>query len=174
MYARFLLDRFCAGYDSASQAGGGTEEPIYSQALLLEPRHGLPPPPPQIALRFAAQINLEGQQKIQATALWAGGASLRADFLNLNTAGRGLPALPTRPGTGRWLVSWQLGRCAAKQSGCEILPVVDADQGSGSRCSWIGSRAVISKLEQLLERPGMHPFYRTHSLASSHLQAGVN
>ena len=42
------------------QAGGGTEEPIYSQALLLEPRHGLPPPPPQIALRFAAQINLEG------------------------------------------------------------------------------------------------------------------
>ena len=71
LYARFLLDRFCAGYDSASQAGGGTEEPIYSQALLLEPRHGLPPPPPQIALRFAAQINLEGQQKIQATALWA-------------------------------------------------------------------------------------------------------
>jgi len=71
LYARFLLDRFCAGYDSASQAGGGTEEPIYSQALLLEPRHGLPPPPPQIALRFAAQINLEGQQKIQATALCA-------------------------------------------------------------------------------------------------------
>ena len=71
LYARFLLDRFCAGYDSASQAGGGTEEPIYSQALLLEPRHGLPPPPPQIALRFAAQINLEGQQTIQATALWA-------------------------------------------------------------------------------------------------------
>ena len=67
----FLLDRFCAGYDSASQAGGGTEEPIYSQALLLEPRHGLPPPLPQIALRFAAQINLEGQEKIQATALRA-------------------------------------------------------------------------------------------------------
>jgi hypothetical protein len=64
-----LLDEFCAGYDSASQAGGGTQEPIYSsQALLLEPRHGLPPPPPQIALRFAAQINLEGRQKIQATA----------------------------------------------------------------------------------------------------------
>jgi hypothetical protein len=71
LYARFLLDRFCAGYDSASQAGGGTEEPIYSQALLLEPRHGLPPPLPQIALRFAAQINLEGQKKIQATALCA-------------------------------------------------------------------------------------------------------
>src|SRR5213595_2986470 len=71
LYARFLLDRFCAGYDSASQAGGGTEEPIYSQALLLEPRHGLPPPPPQIASRFAAQINLEGQKKIQATALCA-------------------------------------------------------------------------------------------------------
>jgi len=51
---------------------------------------------------------------------------------------------PPRPATGRWLVSWQLGRCAAKQSGCEILPVVDADQGSSSRCSWIGSRAVIS------------------------------
>ena len=49
----------------------GTEEPIYSQALLLEPRHGLPPPPPQIALRFAAQIKLEGQKKIQATALRA-------------------------------------------------------------------------------------------------------
>ena len=69
LYARFLLDRFCAGYDSASQAGGGTEEPIYSQALLLEPRHGLPPPLPQIALRFAAQINLKGLEKIQATAL---------------------------------------------------------------------------------------------------------
>jgi hypothetical protein len=78
------------------------------------------------------------------------------------------------PATGRWLVSWQLGRCAAKQSGCEILPVADADQVSRSRCSWIGSRAVILKLEQLLERPGMRPFYRTHSLASSHLQAGVN
>ena len=51
---RALLEKFCAGYDLASQAGGGTEEPIYSQALLLEPRHGLPPPPPQIALRFAA------------------------------------------------------------------------------------------------------------------------
>src|SRR5437016_13372740 len=71
LYARFFLDRFCAGYDSASQAGGGTEEPIYSQALVLEPRHGLPPPPPQIASRFAAQINLEGQEKIQATALRA-------------------------------------------------------------------------------------------------------
>ena len=71
LYARFLLDRFCAGYDSASQAGGGTEEPIYSQALLLEPRHGLPPPPPQIASRFAAQINSEGKEKIQATALCA-------------------------------------------------------------------------------------------------------
>src|SRR5436309_5132200 len=71
LYARFLLDRFCAGYDSASQAGGGTEEPIYSQALLLEPRHGLPPPPPQIALRFAAQIILEERAKIQATALCA-------------------------------------------------------------------------------------------------------
>src|SRR5438309_11035653 len=69
LYARFFFDRFCAGYDSASQAGGGTEEPIYSQALVLEPRHGLPPPPPQIASRFAAQINLEGQEKIQATAL---------------------------------------------------------------------------------------------------------
>src|SRR5436309_8912502 len=69
LYARFLLDRFCAGYDSASQAGGETEEPIYSQALLLEPRHGLPPPPPQIALRFAAQIILEERAKIQATAL---------------------------------------------------------------------------------------------------------
>src|SRR5438094_3495523 len=67
LYARFLLDRFCAGYDSASQAGGGTEEPIYSQALLLEPRHGLPPPPPQIALRFAAQIILEERAKIQDT-----------------------------------------------------------------------------------------------------------
>ena len=73
LYARFFLDRFCAGYDSASQAGGGTEEPIYSQALLLEPRHGLPPPLPQIASRFAAQINLEGYAKIQATALWAVG-----------------------------------------------------------------------------------------------------
>src|SRR5947208_6279314 len=71
LYARFFLDRFCAGYDSASQAGGGTEEPIYSQALLLEPRHGLPPPPPQIASRFAAQINSEGKEKIQATALCA-------------------------------------------------------------------------------------------------------
>ena len=81
---------------------------------------------------------------------------------------------PRRPATGRWLVSWQLGRCAAKQSGYEILPVADADQVSRSRCSWIGSRAVISKLEQLLERPGLRPFYRTHSLASSHLQAGVN
>ena len=70
LYARFLLDRFCAGYDSASQAGGGTEEPIYSQALVLEPRHGLPPPPPQIALRFAAQIILEERAKIQATGLW--------------------------------------------------------------------------------------------------------
>ena len=69
LYARFLLDRFCARYDSASQAGGGTEEPIYSQALLLEPRHGLPPPPPQIALRFAAQIILEERAKIQATVL---------------------------------------------------------------------------------------------------------
>src|SRR5438105_3433718 len=69
--ASFFFDRFCAGYDSASQAGGGTEEPIYSQALVLEPRHGLPPPPPQIASRFAAQINLEGQEKIQATALCA-------------------------------------------------------------------------------------------------------
>src|SRR6266480_241117 len=69
LYARFFLDRFCAGYDSASQTGGGTEEPIYSQALLLEPRHGLPPSPPQIASRFAAQINLEGYAKIQATAL---------------------------------------------------------------------------------------------------------
>src|SRR5207249_273643 len=39
------------------------------QALLLEPRHGLPPPPPQIASRFAAQINSEGKEKIQATAL---------------------------------------------------------------------------------------------------------
>src|SRR5207247_6141508 len=65
--ARFFLNRFCAGYDSASQAGGGTEEPIYSQALLLEPRHGLPPPPPQIALRFAAQIILEERAKIQDT-----------------------------------------------------------------------------------------------------------
>src|SRR6266446_6938157 len=45
---------------------------------------------------------------------------------------------------GRWLVSWQLSRCAAKESGCEILPVADADQGSSPRCSWIGSRAVIS------------------------------
>src|SRR6266702_7394930 len=71
LYARFFFDRFCAGYDSASQAGGGTEEPIYSQALVLDPRHGLPPPPPQIASRFAAQINLEGQEKIQATALRA-------------------------------------------------------------------------------------------------------
>src|SRR5438067_12473265 len=71
LYARFFLDRFCAGYDSASQAGGGTEEPIYSQALLLEPRHGLPPPPPQIASRFAAQINSEEKEKIQATALCA-------------------------------------------------------------------------------------------------------
>ena len=76
-------------------------------------------------------------------------------------------ASQTSPAIGRWLVSWQLGRCAAKQSGCQILPVVDADQVSRSRCSWIGSRAVISKLEQLLERPGMRPFYRTHSLASS-------
>ncbi len=84
LYARFLLDRFCAGYDSASQAGGGTEEPIYSQALLLEPRHGLPPPPPQIASRFAAQINLEGQKKIQATAL------------------RAVLASPSGPATGWW------------------------------------------------------------------------
>src|SRR5436309_11486630 len=79
LYARFLLDRFCAGYDSASQAGGGTEEPIYSQALLLEPRHGLPPPPPQIALRFAAQIILEERAKIQATALRAVIQSLVCD-----------------------------------------------------------------------------------------------
>src|SRR5205809_6437905 len=69
LYARFFLDRFCAGYDSTSQAGGGTEEPIYSQALALEPRHGLPPPLPQIASPLAAQINLEGKEKIQATAL---------------------------------------------------------------------------------------------------------
>ena len=85
----FCWDKFCAGYDSASQAGGGTEEPIYSQALLLEPRHGLPPPPPQIASRFAAQINLEGKKKIQATALW-----------------RRLPHLKQRqsePAIGRWL-----------------------------------------------------------------------
>src|SRR5437588_860345 len=75
----------CAGYDSASQAGGGTEEPIYSQALVLEPRHGLPPPPPQIASRFAAQINLEGQEKIQATAP-------RAVIQSL-----------VEPATGRWL-----------------------------------------------------------------------
>ena len=105
LYARFLLDRFCAGYDSASQAGGGTEEPIYSQALLLEPRHGLPPPPPQIALRFAAQINLEGQQKIQATALWA--------VSSLSTQHSQTPA------TGRWLVSCRLCRCAANR---ERLP----------------------------------------------------
>jgi hypothetical protein len=48
------------------------------------------------------------------------------------------------PATGRWLVSWQLSGCAAKQSGCQILPVADADQGSSSRCSGIGSRTVIS------------------------------
>src|SRR6266480_5108203 len=90
LYARFLLDRFCAGYDSASQAGGGTEEPIYSQALVLEPRHGLPPPPPQIASRFAAQINLEGCAKIQATALWAVYRSAQ------NRAAVG-------PAIGRWL-----------------------------------------------------------------------
>ena len=88
LYARFLLDRFCAGYDSASQAGGGTEEPIYSQALLLEPRHGLPPPLPQIALRFAAQIKLKGQEKIQATGLWL--SSLNQELK------------PVRP-TGAWL-----------------------------------------------------------------------
>ena len=35
-------------------------------------------PPPQIALRFAAQINLEGQQKIQPTALWAVPVSQKA------------------------------------------------------------------------------------------------
>src|SRR5216117_3747319 len=63
LYARFFLDRFCAGYDSASQAGGGTEEPIYSQSLLLEPRHGLPPPLPQIASPFAAQINFRGKRE---------------------------------------------------------------------------------------------------------------
>jgi hypothetical protein len=50
----------------------------------------------------------------------------------------------SEPATGRWLVSWQLSGCAAKQSGCQILPVADADQGSSSRCSGIGSRAVIS------------------------------
>src|SRR5947208_16057463 len=71
LYARFFLNRFCAGYDSASQAGGGREEPIYSQALLLEPRHGLTPPPPQIASPFAASITLETHEKIQATAVWA-------------------------------------------------------------------------------------------------------
>src|SRR5438034_9363589 len=80
LYARFLLDRFCAGYDSASQAGGGTEEPIYSQAFLLEPRHGHPPPPPQIALRFAAQIILEERAKIQAAALRAARVSQRRGY----------------------------------------------------------------------------------------------
>jgi hypothetical protein len=50
----------------------------------------------------------------------------------------------THQNDGRWLVSWQLSGCAAKQSGCQILPVADADQGSSSRCSGIGSRAVIS------------------------------
>jgi hypothetical protein len=38
----------------------------------------------------------------------------------------------------------QLSGCAAKQSGCQILPVADADQESSSRCSGIGGRAVIS------------------------------
>ena len=61
LYARFLLDRFCAGYDSASQAGGGTEEPIYSQALLLEPRHGLPSAP--ASNRFA----IRGSNKFRET-----------------------------------------------------------------------------------------------------------
>jgi len=35
-------------------------------------------------------------------------------------------SIQLRPATGRWLVSWQLSRCAAKESGCEILLVVDA------------------------------------------------
>src|ERR1700740_2514473 len=53
------------------KAGGGAEEPIYNQAFSrkLEPRHGLPPPRPQIAARSAAQINSEQRDKIQATAL---------------------------------------------------------------------------------------------------------
>ena len=67
-----------------------------------------------------------------ATALWAVGTGNEKQHAS------------AEPATGRWLVSWQLGGCAAKQSGCEILPVADADQGSSSRCSWIGSRAVIS------------------------------
>jgi len=60
----------------------------YSQALLLEPRHGLPPPLPQIALRFAAQIILEERAKIQATALRA------VSRFNKPSA---------EPATGRWL-----------------------------------------------------------------------
>ena len=43
------------------QAGGGTEEPIYSQALLLEPGHGLPPPP--ASNRFA----IRGSNKFRGT-----------------------------------------------------------------------------------------------------------
>jgi hypothetical protein len=55
---------------------------------LLEPRHGLPPPLPQIALRFAAQIILEERAKIQATALRA------VSRFNKPSA---------EPATGRWL-----------------------------------------------------------------------
>jgi len=39
LYARFLLDRFCIGYDSASQAGGGTQE-SKSTAKLYRLSHG--------------------------------------------------------------------------------------------------------------------------------------
>src|SRR6266852_1315394 len=75
------------------KAGGGAEEPIYNQAFSqkLEPRHGLPPPRPQIAARSAAQINSEQRDKIQATALWAVKWASRINFFPTQT--RSHPAL---------------------------------------------------------------------------------
>src|SRR5206468_8379110 len=79
-------------------------------------------------------------------ALQVGAAVLRSSRCSHGPVGRFSreKQCHTGPAAGRWLVSWQLNRCAAKESGCEILPVADADQGSSPRCSWIGSRAVIS------------------------------
>lgn len=64
----FSLLNFAPDTVRLHKAGGGAEEPIYNQAFLpwLERRYGLHPPRPQIAARFAAQINSKGHEKIQA------------------------------------------------------------------------------------------------------------
>src|SRR5436853_1683740 len=116
------------------KAGGGTEEPIYSQALVLEPRHGLPPPPPQIASRFAAQINLEGQEKIQATALCA-------------VLGRGVPSDVKRP-TGRGYNIYEMAFITRLKSGVSKQEATVAQLRSTVAQQQKGMEAVIAHLKE--------------------------